>query len=191
MCKLTDSGLQDILKYIGDTLKYLDISNTPVTGNSLMGSIEKELKLEVLSCHGCTNLTKSGIFDLMEICCNLKALDILWTGVDDEGVDKLNLSSLEEFQYRYWDLNGWGTDDWRTDNNVAWELIQKCGRSLKFFVVYPLSEENMERIRERFLFLNFGFKDLDQSLRREGYSSAFEEYEHLNHYEKMWGIFKQ
>ena len=184
MCKLTDSGLQDILKYIGDTLKYLDISNTPVTGNSLMGSIEKELKLEVLSCHGCKNLTNSGIFDLMEICCNLKALDILWTGVDDEGLDELNLSSLEEFQYRY--LYG---DSWRTD--VAWELIQKCGSSLKFFYVYPLSEENMKRIRERFLFLNFGFKVLDQSLRREGYSSAFNEYEHPNHYEKMWGIFKQ
>ena len=152
----------------------------------MIGLAEKDLKLEVLNCCTCTNLSNLGITALIKICCNLKALDILWTGVDDEGVDKLNLSSLEEFQYRYWDLNGWGTD-----NNVAWELIQKCGRSLKFFVVYPLSEENMERIRERFLFLNFGFKVLDQSLRREGYSSAFNEYEHLNHYEKMWGIFKQ
>ena len=90
---LTDRGLLNLLRSFGQQLKYLDLSDTNITGAGLALYKKALSNLERLNLHGCTNLTVRCLKDAISVSIyNLTSLDLSNTNITGEELDKFTLN---------------------------------------------------------------------------------------------------
>ena len=121
---LTDSGLCNILRIFGKSLKYLDLNTTPITGEGLSEFRFTLSNLQRLDCYGCRSLTDKGLCEIFRICGgSLSALKVLHTSVSGEGLSEFqdSLPNITKLDFSCSNL---------TDQGLI-ELFRISGSNLK------------------------------------------------------------
>ena len=97
---LTDSGLRNLLNNCGSQLESLDLSYTYISGTALVGLDVKLTKFKNLNLSGCSNLTDSGLRNLLKNWgSQLESLDLDITKISGtELTDCIQTHALEELR---------------------------------------------------------------------------------------------
>ena len=98
-CQLTDKGLLQIFKICGKTIRSMDLSNTNITGESLVEYSGTLACLENLNLNKCNKITDEGLEQIFKICSKtLRSLGLHYTHITGEGLVEYSgtLACLEE-----------------------------------------------------------------------------------------------
>ena len=121
--QITDEGLLQIFKVCGKTIRSMDLSNTNITGESLVEYSGTLACLENLNLN-CCQITDRGLLQIFKICCKtLRFMDLIDTDITGESLVEYSgtLACLEN-------LNGSSSPI--TDRGLL-QIFKVCGTTLR------------------------------------------------------------
>ena len=131
--QLTDKGLLQILQLCGITLRFLNISETNITGENLSEYKGILPCLENLNIRS-SRLTNSNLLQILQLCgSSLRSLDISETNISGENMSEFK-GTLPCLEYLYL------SNCRQLTNNGLQQILQLCGSSLR---VLDLSETDI------------------------------------------------
>jgi len=124
-CQITDKGLLQIFKVCGKTIRSMDLSNTDITGESLVEYSGTLACLENLNLTECNKITDEGLEQIFKICSKtLRSLGLHYTHITGESLVEYSgtLACLEEL--------GLSECEKITDEGLL-QIFKVCGTTLR------------------------------------------------------------
>ena len=125
LCQITDRGLLQIFKVCGKTIRSMDLSNTDITGESLVEYSGTLACLENLNLTECNKITDEGLEQIFKICSKtLRSLGLHYTHITGESLVEYSgtLACLEEL--------GLSECEKITDEGLL-QIFKVCGTTLR------------------------------------------------------------
>ena len=123
-CPISDEGLLQIFKVCGKTLRYLNLTGTNITGESLVGYSGTLACLENIDLSYC-QITDEGLLQIFNVCGKtLRSLNLAGANITGENLVEFNgtLVCLENLNMK---------DCARLTNRGIQQLLKVCGKTLR------------------------------------------------------------